>query len=95
MLSQLQIIFNNINIYEYYEKGSSILWNTEKYMNGANIKWLPGLHSQHSPILGTAEGRIHFAGEHTSIYAGWIEGAVRSAQRVVNEIPNEKIKAKL
>ena len=32
------------------------------------------------------EGRLHFAGEHTSTKHGWIEGAVESAVRVASEI---------
>jgi monoamine oxidase len=32
------------------------------------------------------EGRIHFAGEHTSLDHRWIEGAVESAIRTATEI---------
>jgi len=91
MLSQIQEIFPSQNIQKLFEKGSSIMWNTEKYMNGANIKWEKGLHTKHSAALSEAEGRLHFAGEHTSIYCGWIEGAVRSAHRVAKEIQDSAI----
>ena len=33
-----------------------------------------------------SEGRIHFAGEHTSAWTGWMQGALESARRVVREI---------
>ncbi len=37
--------------------------------------------------LARPEGRIHFAGEHTSLeYAAWIEGAVRSGYRAAAEV---------
>jgi monoamine oxidase len=36
--------------------------------------------------LGKPEGRIHFAGEHTSAWTGWMQGALESARRVVREI---------
>jgi len=33
-----------------------------------------------------AEGRLHFAGEHTSVWPGWMNGALESAQRVTMEV---------
>ena len=36
--------------------------------------------------LAAPEGRIHFAGEHTSPWTGWMQGALESARRVVREI---------
>lgn len=36
-------------------------------------------------VWGRAEGRIHFAGEHTSLYSGWMQGALESAQRAAAE----------
>jgi monoamine oxidase len=38
------------------------------------------------PTLGRPEGRIHFAGDHTSPTPGWMEGALHSAERVVKEV---------
>ena len=38
------------------------------------------------PFVSSAEGRIHFAGEHASSQPGWMEGALESAERVVAEI---------
>jgi monoamine oxidase len=38
------------------------------------------------PELGRAEGRLHFAGEHTSAYSAWMEGALRSGNRAAREI---------
>jgi monoamine oxidase len=34
----------------------------------------------------TPEGNLYFAGEHTSLDAGWIHGAVASSLRAVREI---------
>ena len=33
-----------------------------------------------------AEGRVHFAGEHTSLWAAWMNGAIESGERVAEEI---------
>jgi monoamine oxidase len=38
------------------------------------------------PMEKRAEGRVHFCGEHTSAWSGWMQGAFESAHRVINEI---------
>jgi len=55
--------------------------------------WQCGAFALHTPgqigfidTLGQREGRIHFAGEHTSVYTGWMQGALESARRVTQEI---------
>jgi monoamine oxidase len=32
------------------------------------------------------EGRVHFAGEHTSLWIAWMNGALESAERAVQEV---------
>jgi monoamine oxidase len=34
----------------------------------------------------TAEGRLHFAGEHTSPFQGWMQGALVSGRRAAREV---------
>ena len=38
------------------------------------------------PAMRQPEGRVHFAGEHTSLWITWMNGALESAERVVHEI---------
>jgi monoamine oxidase len=38
------------------------------------------------PAMRRAERRVHFAGEHTSLWVAWMNGALESAERVVEEI---------
>jgi monoamine oxidase len=38
------------------------------------------------PGISTPEGRVHFAGEHTSGWMGWMEGALRSGERAASEV---------
>ena len=38
------------------------------------------------PAMRRPEGRVHFAGEHTSLWIAWMNGALESAERVVAEI---------
>ncbi|WP_425290030.1 FAD-dependent oxidoreductase [Shewanella algae] len=36
--------------------------------------------------ISTPETRVHFAGEHTALYQGFIEGALESAERAAAEV---------
>jgi monoamine oxidase len=36
--------------------------------------------------MATPEGRIHFAGDHTSRYIRWMQGALYSGERAATEI---------
>jgi monoamine oxidase len=38
------------------------------------------------PVMRQTEGRVHFAGEHTSLWTAWMNGALESAERVTREI---------
>lgn len=38
------------------------------------------------PAMRRPEGRVHFAGEHTSLWIAWMNGALESAERAVDEI---------
>jgi monoamine oxidase len=38
------------------------------------------------PDISTPQGRLHFAGEHTSAWMGWMEGALQSGERAAREI---------
>jgi monoamine oxidase len=38
------------------------------------------------PLVSKPEGRLHFAGEHTSSWMGWMEGALESGERAAREV---------
>lgn len=38
------------------------------------------------PELGKSEGKIYFAGEHTSKTRGWLQGALESGLKAAQEI---------
>ena len=42
------------------------------------------------PHIARAEGRIHFAGEHTSLWPAFMQGALESGERVAREIHEAK-----
>lgn len=65
-----------------------VLWSWDRFRHseGAYAHFLPGEHaSLHAELL-QAEGRIHFAGEHTSLDHAWMQGAIASGKRAADEI---------
>jgi monoamine oxidase len=68
------------------ERTAIYSWGQDPWARGGYPWCSPGQMFSILPFFAKAEGRIHFAGEHTSPYPGWIEGALISADRVVSEI---------
>ena len=62
-------------------------WRTAMpWSRGAFAVSYPGQMTQWGTDGWYPEGRIHFAGEHVSPWPGWMEGALWSAERAVQEI---------
>lgn len=61
-------------------------WTTERYTRGGFSHFAPGFVSGHAGGIRAPDDRIHFAGEHTAVWSGFIEGALESAERVADEI---------
>jgi monoamine oxidase len=74
------------NVSDYYEGGISKSWQLEPYSLGAYSLFLPGQITSWLPEIIRPEGRIHFAGEHSSIYSASMEGAIESGARAAKEI---------
>lgn len=65
---------------------STVAWGTDPYSPG-HVSWpAPGGVVGALPLLQRPHGRIHFAGEHTSIYRSTMEGALRSGLRTAAEV---------
>lgn len=69
-----------------FRHGRVIRWALEPWSRGAFAVFRPGQITAWLPHLARPEGRLHFAGEHTSPWTGWMEGALESAERVVGEV---------
>jgi monoamine oxidase len=73
-----------------YEWGTSYAWDLDPWARG-DYMWLrPGQVTTLEPHLGTPEGRVYFAGEHTSPWPGWMQGALWSgvqASRAIAAAP--------
>ncbi|HEX8392738.1 MAG TPA: FAD-dependent oxidoreductase [Longimicrobium sp.] len=70
----------------YTGQGQTQSWLRNRYAFGEAAVFTPGQLTQFHLAIPTAEGPVHFAGEHTSLKHAWIEGAVESAVRAALEV---------
>ena len=65
-----------------FERGAAKCWGEDEW---AGCAW-----THPAPIqlvaVGAPEGRVHFAGEHTSLYASWMNGALESGNRAARAV---------
>ncbi|HEY7294483.1 MAG TPA: flavin monoamine oxidase family protein [Dehalococcoidia bacterium] len=71
---------------EEVEAGTSVIWHEDRFAGGAFAFFEPGQETRLHAHIVAPEGRIHFAGEHTSLKHAWIEGAVESGLRAALEV---------
>ncbi|NMF00351.1 flavin monoamine oxidase family protein [Aneurinibacillus aneurinilyticus] len=75
-------------VYSKFVSGVSFNWSQNPYSVGAFTASEPGQELELYPYIPTPEGRVHFAGEHTTLTHGWMQGAVESGIRVAYEVNN-------
>nr|WP_093133182.1 flavin monoamine oxidase family protein [Salinibacillus kushneri] len=75
-------------VYQDFQGGVSHSWIRYPYSAGAFTMFKPGQVTELVPHISTPEGRVHFAGEHTSTTHSWIQGAIESGIRVASEVNN-------
>jgi monoamine oxidase len=73
-------------IREVYEVGASHAWYSDRWARGAFAMFAPGQQTGLQADIVRPEGRIHFAGEHCSLYHAWIQGALESGIRAAQAI---------
>jgi monoamine oxidase len=62
-------------------------WPEDPWTGGSYAGFAPGQYSRYAGYLGQPEGRIHFAGEHTSLASwGYLDGAIVSGERAATEV---------
>ena len=64
-----------------FEVGASWMWHDDEFAGGAFALFDPGQQTLLHDEIVKPEGRIHFAGEHASLYHAWIQGAFESGLR--------------
>jgi monoamine oxidase len=62
------------------------VWHTDPWAGGATALPSPGQLTSICVGIDRPEGRVHFAGEHTSKFQGWMQGALQSAIRAAKEV---------
>jgi monoamine oxidase len=71
---------------EHFEVSASYSWIDDPWARGASADFHPDQLSRYYRILRAPEGRIHFAGEYTSQWSGWMNGGLESGERVAAQI---------
>jgi monoamine oxidase len=64
-------------------------WTKDPFSRGGFSHLRPGYVMKHLRSIAQPEGRVHFAGEHTAAWSGFMEGALESAERVTEEVLRE------
>jgi monoamine oxidase len=72
-----------------FERGVVHQWGRERWSRGSIVAFRPGQMTSMMPAIGEPEDRLHFAGEHTSSWMGWMEGALESGERAAREVLGE------
>jgi monoamine oxidase len=70
----------------HVEGGQSRCWDEDRWARGAHAFTLPGQMTTLMPGIADPVGRLHFAGEHTTAYHGWMQGALESGRRAAAEV---------
>ncbi|MDR3689074.1 MAG: NAD(P)/FAD-dependent oxidoreductase [Fimbriimonas sp.] len=84
---ELSLMFPDAS--KHFVRGWVHNWLTDPFNSGAFSHLAPGYVLEHMEHIAPPEGRIHFAGEHTALWSGFIEGALESAERVIAEFTNK------
>ncbi|MGP4062392.1 flavin monoamine oxidase family protein [Halobacillus sp. H74] len=73
-------------VYQEYLNSVVFNWSRNPFSAGCFTLFTPGQSLDLEEVIPSPEGRLHFAGEHTSSFHGWIEGAVESGIRAAYEL---------
>jgi monoamine oxidase len=73
-------------VYREFVRGTSFSWSQNPYSCGDWVIFKPGQQSELFSSISAPEGRVHFAGEHTTLTHGWMQGAIESGLRVAAEV---------
>jgi monoamine oxidase len=68
-----------------FRKGMSFLWHQQDWVGGGWSAYGSGQVKLYKATQ-TREGQVFFAGDHSSLEPGWMQGAFQSAHRVISEI---------
>jgi monoamine oxidase len=69
-----------------YGKSVSVAWDADPLVKGAFAWFKRDQMTTLLPHIARREGRVFFAGEHTSPWFGWMQGALESGNRAAHEV---------
>ena len=84
-LRDLAVLHGDV-VYDEFRVGTSYSWLQDPQAGGAFALFGPEQQTQLHQWIAKPEGRCHFAGEHTTLKHGWIEGAIESGVRAAIEL---------
>lgn len=76
-----------------FEVGASKMWHDDEFAGGAFALFDPGQQTLLHQSIVEPEGRVFFAGEHTSLSHAWIQGAIESGLRAATEVHERATRA--
>ncbi|MBM7586078.1 monoamine oxidase [Bacillus pakistanensis] len=85
VLKDLSKVYGKV-VYSEFIKAISYNWSQNPYSAGCFTLFTPGQELDFADYIRQPEGRLHFAGEHTSSFHGWMEGAIESGIRAAYEV---------
>ncbi len=68
------------------QKTAVTCWLKNPWSRGSYSFWRVGQYTKFAGYEGVREGNLHFCGEHTSEFQGFMNGAVESGERVAQEV---------
>jgi monoamine oxidase len=80
----LRMIFPEIG--DACEGGLAYSWADDPWALGAYPTYVAGQVIDLFPAVRQSEGRLHFAGDHASVWPGWMQGALESGHRAAGVI---------
>ncbi len=83
-LEQVEKLYPSIR--KNFEGGISKCWDEDEWARGGYTWFKPGQMTSLLPHIARPEGRVHFAGEHTSAWTATMEGALESGNRTAREV---------
>ena len=87
-MAQLQPLFPDTKVGDHWTGRATIdFWTAYQWTKGSYSYWKVGQYTKFSGMEYTRQGNCHFCGEHTSTdFQGYLNGAVETGQRVVDDI---------
>ena len=78
-----------VDVHAEFETGVVQCWREDESAGGVYANFAPGQYG-YKEVLAQQHGCVSFAGEHTSLWCGYMNGAIESGHRVAWEVWEQK-----